>query len=70
MALPQCTECAFLPFCGSDPVYNWATQRDIVGHRPTSGFCRKHMALFRHLIDCIESGDEFIQELMVKWATT
>ncbi len=70
LSLPQCTECAFLPFCGSDPVYNWATQRDIVGHRPTSGFCRKHMALFRFFIECLESDDQFLRELMVSWATS
>ena len=69
VSLPQCSECAFLPFCGSDPVYNWATQRDIVGHRPTSGFCRKHMGLFRFFIECLESDDQYLRELMVTWAT-
>jgi uncharacterized protein len=66
---PQCSECAFAPFCGSDPVYNWATQGDVVGHRPTSGFCRKHMALFRHLIGLLESDDRFTRDLLVSWAT-
>jgi uncharacterized protein len=68
-ALPQCSDCAFLPFCGSDPVYNWATQGDVVGHRPTSGFCRKHMGLFRYFLDRLESGDDFERRLMVQWAT-
>jgi len=66
--LPQCSECAFMPFCGSDPVYNWATQRDIAGHRPTSAFCRKHMALFKYFIERLESADDFERELMVRWA--
>lgn len=68
VALPQCSECAFLPFCGSDPVYNWATQGDIVGQRPTSGFCRKHMGLFRYFLDSVESGDESVRNLFVHWA--
>src|SRR5690606_6456429 len=70
VAMPQCSECAFVPFCGSDPVYNWATQGDVVGHRPTSGFCRKHMALFEYFIECLDSGDEFVRSVLIKWATT
>jgi radical SAM protein with 4Fe4S-binding SPASM domain len=68
-ALPQCSDCAFMPFCGSDPVFNWATQGDLVGHRPTSAFCRKHMALFRFLIDRLAQADEFERSLLVRWAT-
>jgi radical SAM protein with 4Fe4S-binding SPASM domain len=42
-SLPGCSDCAFQPYCGSDPIYHHATQGDMVGHRPTSGFCaRKH----------------------------
>lgn len=67
MSLPQCTECAFLPFCGSDPVLNWTTQGDIVGHRPTSAFCRKHMGLFRFYLECLQSEDSFVRDLMVSW---
>jgi uncharacterized protein len=69
-ALPQCSECAFMPFCGVDPVYNWATQRDVVGHRPTSGFCRKHMSLFRLMLKMLDSNDEFVRQLMVRWGTS
>lgn len=69
-SLPQCSDCAFLPFCGADPVYNWATQKDTVGHRPTSAFCRKHMALFTYLIGLLEGEDPYIRDLMVRWATT
>lgn len=47
---PMCAECAFEPFCGADPVYHYATQRDYVGKKPLSGFCNRHMAMCRHLI--------------------
>src|SRR5205085_12143135 len=33
--MPGCSECAFVPFCGADPVFHWATQGDLMGHRPT-----------------------------------
>ena len=43
--VPMCTDCGFLPYCGSDPVYHHATQGDVVGFKPTSGFCRKNMGV-------------------------
>ena len=66
--LPGCSECAFLPFCGADPVGNWATQGDLVGHRPTSAFCRKNMGVIRHLLGLLRGGDDFTRRLLTSWA--
>src|SRR5688572_10005094 len=49
-AMPGCADCAFQPFCGADPVENYATQRDVVGHRPTSDFCTRNMGILKHLL--------------------
>jgi len=67
--LPGCTDCAFAPYCGADPLFHWATQGDPIGHRPTSAFCDKNMDLIRHLIELFRSGDEFIERLFISWAT-
>ena len=56
--IPGCEDCAFSPYCGTDPVFNYATQGDIVGHRPTSAFCRRNMEIIRHLISILEARDE------------
>lgn len=53
---PQCSDCAFLPWCGSDPEYHWSTQRDIVGHKAFSGFCNKNMSIFQHLVSVLDRG--------------
>lgn len=66
--LPGCSDCAFAPYCGADPVYHWAVQRDPIGHRPTSGRCHKHMGMFRHLFTLMRSGDEFVRDLFTSWA--
>jgi len=55
---PMCTDCGFQPYCGSDPVYHYATQRDIVGFKPSSGFCRKNMEVMRHLIQLLEDDPQ------------
>lgn len=51
---PGCSECAFLPFCGSDPVFHHRAQGDPMGHRPTSAFCKRNMEVMRHLIRLLE----------------
>ncbi len=53
-AMPMCSDCGFQPYCGSDPIYHYATQKDVVGHKSISGFCNKNMGIFRHLIEKLE----------------
>jgi uncharacterized protein len=67
--VPMCEECAFLPYCGSDPDYHYATQGDFVGHKAISGFCRKNMGVFRHIIQRMEddAGARSILESWVQW---
>lgn len=66
--LPGCSECAFVPYCGADPVYNWATQGDPIGHRPTSAFCKRQTGLFTYLFDRWQHGDDFLRRLFLAWA--
>jgi radical SAM protein with 4Fe4S-binding SPASM domain len=65
-SFPTCAECAFLPYCGSDPVYHYATQQDVIGNKALSGFCSRHMAVFRHLIARMEDQPRD-RELMLRW---
>ena len=65
---PMCHDCAFDPYCGADPVFHWALYKDHVGRKPESEFCRRNMAIFRHLITLMES-DLFVKQLFLKWAT-
>jgi len=68
-SLPGCADCAFLPYCGGDPVFHYRTQGDVIGHRPTSAFCAKNMAIIRHLFDLLRHGDPFARGLLTRWAT-
>jgi His-Xaa-Ser system radical SAM maturase HxsB len=67
--LPGCSECAFAPYCGADPMFNWTTQSDIVGYRPTSEFCRRQMGIFEYLFDQLRKGDSFVRRLFLAWAS-
>lgn len=64
---PLCSECAFVPYCGADPVYHHATQRDLVGNKALSGYCARNMAIFRHLITLMEDSPSG-REILLRWA--
>ena len=55
---PMCQDCAFEPYCGADPAYHHATSGDYLGRKPTSGFCRRNMAIFELLLDRYEADPE------------
>jgi His-Xaa-Ser system radical SAM maturase HxsB len=63
---PMCEECAFLPYCGSEPDYHYATQNDFVGHKMLSGFCKKNMGVFRYIILKMEDDPE-AKRILEKW---
>lgn len=65
---PMCTDCAFEPYCGADPVYHYATSGDFVGRKPLSGFCRRNMAIAQLLLDRYEN-DAAARPVLLDWAS-
>ncbi len=63
---PMCSDCAFLPYCGADPVFHKATGGDVVGHKAFSAFCKKQMAILRHIITLLEDDDE-ARDVLMSW---
>ena len=66
--LPGCSTCAFVPFCGADPVYHASVQGDPVGDRATSEHCAKHIALFRLLFNRLADADTGTLATFTSWA--
>ncbi len=66
-SLPGCSDCAYQPYCGADPVLHHATQGDMIGHRPTSVFCHRNMALFDYLFDLMQ--DKRMERIFRNWIT-
>lgn len=67
LSAPMCSDCAFEPYCGSDPVFHHATAGDYVGRKPLSAFCRRNMRIFRVLLDRYENEPN-TRELFLSWA--
>jgi len=53
-SIPGCADCAFLPWCGADPVHNYATTGDLLPHVPTSDFHEKNFFIIKHLLSLYE----------------
>lgn len=68
-ALPGCADCAFLPYCGADPVYHASRQGDPIGHRPTSEHCRKHTGLFETIFGYLARRDADVIRIFLAWMT-
>lgn len=68
ISTPQCSDCAFEPYCGTDPVTNYATQGDVVGHRPTSSFCSRNMHIFKLLFEILENEPEN-KKILESWSS-
>ena len=56
-SIPGCADCAFLPYCGADPVHHYATSGDLVPHVPTSEFHEKNFFIIKHLLSLYERDD-------------
>lgn len=65
--LAGCSECAFVPYCGADPVRHYATQHDAYGNRANSDFCRKNTKIFEYLFDILEKNDPKTQDIIWSW---
>jgi len=68
-SLPGCSDCAYQPYCGADPVYHHATQGDMVGHRATSGFCKRNMGVIDYLLSLLHGPDEEAKDILWGWVT-
>lgn len=65
-SMPGCADCAFQVFCGADPIFNYATQGDMVGHRPTSEFHKKNFFIIKYLLTLYDS-DPAIRRVFWAW---
>lgn len=67
LSVPMCSDCAFEPYCGADPVYHHAIHKDVVGRKPESSFCYRNMTIFKHLIDLMRNDPE-AKRIFMGWA--
>jgi len=62
-----CSDCAFMAYCGADPVRNYSTQGNMYGFRPTSSFCKKHKQIIQHLFSLIIEREDEVLPIFKRW---
>lgn len=67
LSAPMCSDCAFEPYCGAEPVFHHAIFRDVLGRKAESSFCKRSMSIFKHLIGLMQS-DTSTRRLFMQWA--
>jgi His-Xaa-Ser system radical SAM maturase HxsB len=67
LSAPMCSDCAYEPYCGSDPVYHHGIHKDFLARKPDSDFCHRNMSIFKYLLLRMD-GDPFVKKLFINWA--
>ncbi|MCX8519408.1 MAG: His-Xaa-Ser system radical SAM maturase HxsB [Methylophilaceae bacterium] len=67
LSVPMCSDCAFEPYCGADPVYHHAIHQDMVARKPESAFCQRNMTIFKYLIGLMRQDHE-VKQIFMGWA--
>lgn len=64
-----CATCAYAPYCGICPVYNYAHQGSLHGIMATSRWCATHMGIQDYLFEKLAQGDSATLEAFQNWIT-
>lgn len=65
--IPGCATCAYKPYCGTCPVYNYSEQGNIFPQNPTNDRCKIYMGVQDHLFSYLMREDPKINEVFRRW---
>jgi uncharacterized protein len=68
-SLPECSTCAYLSYCGADPVRNYNEQGDVIGNRTKSEICLKNKSVIMYLLSLLQKNDKDINRVFWSWIT-
>jgi His-Xaa-Ser system radical SAM maturase HxsB len=67
--LPGCEHCAFVPYCGVDPVMNVAWDGRLQTDVPSGDFCTRQTGIFNLLFGLIREGRADVLRVLLSWLT-
>lgn len=65
-SLTACAYCAYLPYCGANPIQNYSRTGDLYGHRAKNDFCKKQKPLYQHLFSILEKNKSIFSSWISK----
>ncbi|MBW1811774.1 MAG: His-Xaa-Ser system radical SAM maturase HxsB, partial [Deltaproteobacteria bacterium] len=66
--LPGCSDCAYVPYCGVCPVYNYIMEGDLVARCPSNDRCRIQKGILDALF--IRLQEPGMREILLRWTET
>ena len=64
---PGCCDCAYLPYCGACPVFNYATQGNLFGRVADNERCRLHRGVLDDLFGRLARQDADDAAVFQRW---
>lgn len=65
--LPVCSDCAFAPYCGADPIRRYQVTGSVYGHPGKDEFCVKNKGIISMVIKKYLQGDRKTRDLLMQW---
>jgi His-Xaa-Ser system radical SAM maturase HxsB len=66
--LSDCSQCAFVPYCGADPVHHAIVHGDPAARRHGTDFCDRNTAMFQYLFGRVAERDPETMKTFTAWA--
>lgn len=66
---PDCVNCAYSPYCGTNAAYNHKSQGSIFGRMRDNNVCMVHKGIQDYLFEKLANADEQTMEIFDKWTT-
>ncbi|MGB7799772.1 His-Xaa-Ser system radical SAM maturase HxsB [Buttiauxella sp.] len=66
-SLPVCSDCAFSPYCGADPVRRYQVTGSIYGRPGKDEFCVKNKSIIQMVIKKLVGADPQTREILLQW---
>jgi His-Xaa-Ser system radical SAM maturase HxsB len=65
--LPVCSDCAFAPYCGADPIRRYQVTGSVYGRPGKDEFCVKNQGIIRMVIKKLTEGNSQTRQLLMQW---
>lgn len=66
---PDCVNCAYSPYCGTNAAYNYKAQGSIFGRMRDNNVCSVHKGIQDYLFEKLAENDPEVMKIFDRWTT-
>ena len=64
--IPTCCDCVYQPYCGTCPVVNYASNRDVIEKKPRGYRCKIYSGILDYIFEVLKRDNED-KDVFMKW---